>query len=115
VTSLVLENQAAITPPVAFEILRGAKTLSDAETLKSRLNSLHPLPFLEPDWSGAAQWAAGMARNGLKVKSMDLLIAFKAKQHGLTLLHADKDFDRLAKGSKLKVESWVSRVGAHHD
>jgi predicted nucleic acid-binding protein len=93
-----------------FEILRGARTLTEAETLKSRLRSLHVLPLLEPDWSEAAQWSAAMARKGLTGKSLDLLIAFKSLQAGCTLLHADRDFDRIARVSKLNVESWAGRI-----
>ena len=110
VASLVLDNQAATTPPVIFEILRGARTLQEAERLKQHLRSLHVLPFTESDWSEAAEWSARLARKGLSAKSMDLLIAFKANQHNLTLLHADKDFDRIAKVSNLRVESWTTRV-----
>lgn len=106
----MLENQAATTPPILFEILRGARTLQEAESLKHRLRSLHVLPFLEADWSEAAEWGARLTRKGISAKSMDLLIAFKAAQNGLTLLHADKDFDRLARHSSLKVESWAGRV-----
>lgn len=110
VKTLVLENQVATTPPVIFEILRGARTLTEAETLKSRLRSLHVLPYFEPDWNEAAQWSATLARRGLNVKSMDLLIAFKALQTGCVVLHADRDFDRIAQTSNLRVESWVTRV-----
>ena len=110
VASLVLDNQVATTLPIFFEILRGARTLTEAETLKSRLRSLHVLPYLESDWSEAAQWSAAMARKGYNAKSMDLLIAFKALQTGCTLLHADRDFDRIARVSKLDVESWAGRV-----
>ena len=112
VVALVLENQAATTPPVLFEILRGARTLQEAETLEHRLRSLHVLPFLEADWSEAAEWGARLARKGVSAKSMDILIAFKTLQNGLTLLHADRDFDRLAQHSDLKVESWAGRIQA---
>ena len=111
VASLVLDNQAVTTPPVVFEILRGTRTLQEAESLKQRLRSLHNLPFLEPDWSEAAEWGVRLARKGVSVKSMDLMIAYKALQNGLTLLHADKDFDRIVLRSALKVESWAGRVG----
>jgi predicted nucleic acid-binding protein len=113
VTELVLDNQAATAPPVMFEIMRGARTLREAETLRSRLSSLHVFPFAEPDWTEAAEWGSQIARKGLTVKSMDLLIAFVARKHGLSLLHADADFDRLAKKVHLKVESWVEETKRH--
>ncbi len=108
--SLVLENQAVTTLPIVFEILRGTRTLQEAESLKHRLRSLHVLPFLEADWSQAAEWGARLARKGVAAKSMDILIAFKAVQNGLILLHADRDFDRFAQRTSLKVESWAGRV-----
>jgi predicted nucleic acid-binding protein len=110
VALLVLENRAVTCAPVIFEILRGARTLREAELLKKRLLSLHVLPFKEIDWSNAAAWSAGLARKGIATKSMDLLIAYQAWRNDLTLLHADKDFDRIAQGTTLKVESWVSRL-----
>lgn len=110
VVSLVLDNQAATTPVIIFEIMRGTRTLQEAERIKHRLKSLHVLPFLEADWSEAAEWGARLARKGVSAKSMDILISFKAVQHGLTLLHADKDFDRMSKRSTLKVESWANRI-----
>lgn len=110
VALLVLENRAVTCAPVIFEILRGARTLREAELLKKRLLSLHVLPFKEIDWSNAAAWSAGLARKGISTKSMDLLIAYQAWRNDLTLLHADKDFDRIAQGATLKVESWVSRL-----
>jgi predicted nucleic acid-binding protein len=110
VALLVLENQAITCAPVIFEILRGARTVHEAELLKKRLLSLHVLPFREIDWSSAAAWSARLTRKGISTKSMDLLIAYQAWRNDLTLLHADKDFDRIAKGSNLKVESWVSHL-----
>ena len=110
IAALVLENQAATTPPILFELLRGARTLQEAESLKRRLQSLHVLPFLESDWTQSAEWSARLARKGVSTKSMDILIAFKASQNGLFLLHADRDFDRIAQHSSLQVESWASRI-----
>src|SRR5262245_17696241 len=78
VTALVIENHAATAPPVIFEILRGTRNLREREILRSRLSSLHFLPFAEPDWTEAAEWGTRLARSGLTVKSMDLLIAFIA-------------------------------------
>jgi predicted nucleic acid-binding protein len=110
VADLVLSNAAAITEPVLFELLRGAQDSHESETLKSRLRSLHPIPFLPTDWSDCAFWTAKLARRGLTVKSMDALIAFIAHQHNILLLHADRDFDRIAALGQLRVESWVHRM-----
>jgi predicted nucleic acid-binding protein len=42
---------------------------------------------------------------------MDALIAFKAQKHNLTLLHADRDFDRLSRATSFSTESFASSVG----
>jgi len=45
-------------------------------------------------------------RSGLTVRSgVDCLIAACAGRHNLTVLHHDRDFDRLAKVSQLRVQS----------
>ena len=41
---------------------------------------------------------------------VDFLIAYKAMRHRLTLLHADRDFDRIARWVPLKVESYAKRI-----
>jgi len=110
VTLLILENQAVTCAPVIFEMLRGTRTPREAEILRQRLLSLHMLPFREIDWSSAAAWSARLARKGISTKSMDILIAYQAWRYDVTLLHADKDFDRITQGANLKVESWVSRL-----
>jgi predicted nucleic acid-binding protein len=107
VESLVQSNKAAITSPILFELLSGERSDSGAIRLASYLAALHPFPFTSEDWIEAAEWTRGLRRRGLKVKSMDGMIAFKAMKHGLTLLHADSDMDRIAKKASLSVESFV--------
>ena len=34
---------------------------------------------------------------GVKAKTVDFLIAYKAMRHRLVLIHADRDFDRIAR------------------
>ncbi len=59
------------------------------------------------EWSDAAEWVTTIRKKGVKVKTIDALIAYKAVKHKLTLLHADTDLDRLAKKTNLHVESFV--------
>jgi predicted nucleic acid-binding protein len=106
---LVLENQAAVSTPIRFELLRGARTTQQAQQLATRLDALHFFPLSETDWIEAALWARGLSESGVSAKSMDILIAFKAERHDLTLLHMDRDFDRIARTKKIKVESWVGK------
>ncbi len=110
VSYLVNENLAAISSPILFELLSGIKEPFAAQKLKSYLTSLHPYPLYPDEWLEAAKWAQTIRKKGLKVKTIDALIAYKAVKHDLTLLHADQDMDRIAQKSSLRVESHVTTV-----
>ena len=110
VASLVEKHEAAICPPIAFELLRGVHDPKSFDELQDYIINLEGLPV---DWIEAARWASIPAIRSLKVKSMDLIIAHTALVHGMKLVHADEDFDRLSRKVPLKVESLVSIV--RHD
>jgi len=102
VASLVEKREAAVCAPVAFELLRGVPDKRQSDELLDYLSSLQSLPV---DWVGAARWSSEPAVRRLKVKSMDLLIAHTALANSAVLLHADSDFDRLARATELKAEN----------
>ena len=107
VADIVEKHEVAICPPIAFELLRGIPDAKAFEELQEYLVNLEGLPI---DWLNAAKWASSPAIRALKVKSMDLIIAHTALVHGVKLIHADDDFDRLSRKVPLKVESLVSMV-----
>lgn len=107
ITELLQEDQAAVTSPVVFELLQGARSGAEFNGLLQHLLSLHSFPVTETDWLKAAQWAQRLRARGLKAKTIDFLIAYKAMRHRVVLLHADRDFDRIARVVPLKVESYV--------
>lgn len=107
---LVRQDQAAVTSPILFELLRGAHSRQEFTRLHQHLSSLHQFPLTPSDWLKAAQWAQRMRARGLTAKTVGFLIAYKAMRHRLTLLHADRDFDRIARSVSLKVESYVKLV-----
>ncbi len=110
VTGLLRQDLAAVTSPIVFELLQGARSSEQFRQMHQHLSSLHPFPVTEADWLKAAQWAYRLRSRGVATKTVDFLIAYKALRHRLTLLHADADFDRLARVVPLKVESFVRRV-----
>ncbi len=110
ITELLQRDQAAVTSPILFELLQGARSGDQFRQMHQRLSGLHPFPLTEVDWLKAAQWACRLRAGGITVKTVDFLIAYKAMRHRLTLLHADADFDRLARLVPLKVESFVRQV-----
>lgn len=107
VTGLVRGNLAAVTSPILFELLHGVASGEEFNRWRRHLSSLHQFPLTETDWLKAAQWARRLKSRGLKAKTVDFLIAYKAIRHRLTLLHADADFDHIARFVPLRVESCV--------
>lgn len=107
ITELVQDNLAAVTSPILFELLHGVPTGEEFSRWCHHLSSLHQFPLTEADWLKAAQWAQRLRSRGLKAKTVDFLIAYKALRHRLALLHADADFDRIARYVPLRMESCV--------
>lgn len=107
ITALVEENLVATAPPIVFELLQGARTTAECDQWSRHLASLHQVPFPNEEWVPAAEWVRQVWSRGARVKSMDLLIAYMAVRHQLILLHADRDFDRIADVVPLRVESYV--------
>lgn len=88
-----------ITSTIYQEVLQG----SDSETSFSRLDALlraqvfyHPMNPLET-YAEAARIYTRCRRAGVTIRStIDCLIAQISIEHGLLLLHSDRDFDLMA-------------------
>ena len=94
-----------LCPTILQEVLQGIR--NDRDYIKVQL-SLMSFTMLEINPVDAAIKAADLYRDlrkkGLTVrKSHDCLIAIHAILYNLPLLHNDKDFDSIAKGSDLKI------------
>ncbi|WP_322751942.1 MULTISPECIES: PIN domain nuclease [unclassified Frankia] len=94
------------TEIVRFELLAGAR--SDTHHLEL-LELLAPLPVLPLRDSGDYEDAAGLYRSarrgGVTVRVLtDCLIAQAAVKADASLLHADRDFDHLARVTDLRIE-----------
>ena len=75
--------------------------------LKNRLDLLPTLGVTEAVWEEVERLAFRLRRRGLSPGIGDLIIAAAAMTAGAGLVHADSDFDPIAKHSKLRVESFV--------
>ena len=82
------------------EVLQGAASLRDLETLKSYMDTI---PLYSPlhgreSFAQAAMIYFNCRHNGYTIRStIDCLIAQISIEHGLRLLHNDKDFDHMSK------------------
>jgi predicted nucleic acid-binding protein len=88
-----------ISGAIYQEVLQGARTDRDFQQLRRHLGSLafyHPLDPVETYAEAAALYRRCRER-GITIRStLDCLIARIAVEHGLILVHNDRDFDRLA-------------------
>ncbi|MGI8610398.1 MAG: type II toxin-antitoxin system VapC family toxin [Candidatus Dormibacteria bacterium] len=98
----LLDVDIAITDPVRMEVLAGARDqrhLHDLRALLGRARMLHCAPT---DFDAAAHIYRRCRRGGETIRRlMDCLIAAVAIRHGLALLHADADFETVARHTDL--------------
>lgn len=95
-----------ITSQIFQETLQGTKTQKDYDRLKAYLKTqifYHPKNPIE-SYAQAAQLYQQCRSQGVTPRStIDCLIAQVAIEYDLSLLHRDKDFDRMASIIKLKL------------
>jgi hypothetical protein len=96
----------ATTEVVVMELLAGARRDRERDRLRERLLAL-PLLRLRgmPDFEGAAALYRRCRGRGEAVRRLvDCLIAAVAIRERATVLHNDRDFDVLARHTRLRVE-----------
>jgi len=106
---LAAGSPLATTEVVVMELLAGARNGRDRDRLRQRLLAL-PLLRLRgmPDFESAADLYGRCRRRGETVRRlMDCLIAAVAIRERVTLLHNDRDFDVLARHTRLRAEPSV--------
>lgn len=107
-------KQVATTPPVIAEILQGARDEHEYRQLSQRLRALPQLACTRPVWSRAWESSFRLRRRGLTFPLMDILIASVAVEHGVTLVHADGDFEQIKKVMGLRTVH-VATLGTPDD
>ncbi|GBD11002.1 Ribonuclease VapC11 [bacterium HR23] len=112
VGELLSADRVAVVGMVVLELLGGARTEQERIRLGERLGGLHRLPTPEGLWEEAAGLAWRLRRRGVTAPFTDVLIAASAMAYGAILLHADRDFDLIARHEPLRVESHVETVRA---
>ena len=88
---------------ILAEVLQGIRSDADYRKTKDYFSALILLPMRESTFVRAADLYRSLRRKGVTIrKPVDCMIAAVAMEHGLPLLHNDRDFDQIAKHSKLK-------------
>lgn len=89
---------------ILAEVLQGVRFDSDYRKTKDYLDALIFLPMHQATFLRAAKIYRSLRKKGITIrKPVDCMIASVAIEHDIRLLHNDRDFDQIAKHSKLKI------------
>ena len=105
------EGSLVTTGMVRLEVALGAESWSHLLELQERFSRFRAYEPTSDTWDEAARLHMRMRKKGFDLKAPDLLIAAVALENGLTVLHADRDFEHLAKHEGLKTKSLLHLVG----
>ena len=96
----------AVTEPVIMELLAGARTASELRATRSRLLAFPMLRVedLVTYERASAVWRACRVAGEPVRNTIDCLIAAVAIREGASVLHADRDFDAIARHTDLRIE-----------
>ena len=101
---VLLETDLATCDPVRMEVLAGARDERHLRELRRLLARGTSIPTLPTDYEDAAAWYRTCRRNGDTVRKLvDCLIAAVAIRADVELLHADADFEALARHTPLRL------------
>lgn len=98
---------------VILELTRLAPNERRARTVADRLAAFDAVPMPAGIWSQARATQLRMTANGdhRRVPPADLLLASAAEAAGVTLIHYDRDYERIAAASQLR-HRWLVPDGA---
>jgi len=98
---------------VILELTRLAPNEHRAHQVAERLAAFEAIPMSAELWSRARDTQLALAESGdhRRVPPADLLLAGAAEEAGVTLIHYDRDYERIAAASALRQE-WLAPDGA---
>jgi predicted nucleic acid-binding protein len=99
-------GEIAVTEPVVMELLAGARSKPELRATRVRLLSFTMLRVqdLVTYERASAVWRACRLAGEPVRNTLDCLIAAVAIREGVTILHADRDFDVIARHTDLQIE-----------
>lgn len=98
----VRREAVVTTDPVIMEVLAGARGPAEEERLSALLGIARRIACERADYVEAARIHRACRANGEHVRNMlDCVIAAVAIRAGTSLLHADRDFETIARHSGL--------------
>ncbi len=92
VDELLELDDVAVCGPIHAELRRGLRSPADRRTVLPLLASCHELEQPNSMWTEAGDLGYALARRGVTVKTLDLLIATYVLANDVALLTFDSDF-----------------------
>lgn len=105
ITSLVNSNRAVYCGLIATELLRGAKRKDELDTLRDLFESLTYVETTSDSFYGAGQLGYTLAREGISLSTVDLVLAQICLDNDLSIFSLDQHFGQIAKYTKLQLIS----------
>jgi predicted nucleic acid-binding protein len=101
----LLDDETAVCDPIRMEVLAGARDDEHLRGLRGLLARATTIPTESIDYEAAATLYRTCRREGETVRRLiDCLIAAIAVKADIPVLHADSDFDVLARHTGLRIE-----------
>lgn len=98
------EEDLCLCGVILAEVLQGIRSDPDYIETKDYLADLIFLPMRQVTFVRAAELYRSLRKRGVTIrKPIDCMIAAVAIEHDIRLLHNDRDFDYIAKNSKLRI------------
>lgn len=103
VNSIIRQRLARTLNVIVAELIRGSLHQKEIKIIQQTIASI-PQPIFPTDpWSDVGMFCFSLARKGLSCGLIDAYIAHTAIQNHWAIFTLDKDFDRIAKLSSLKL------------
>lgn len=101
----LLADEFVTCGPVRMEVLAGARSESHLREIQGLLARGAVIETVPGDFDAAASWYRRCRQGGDTVRRMiDCLIAAHAIREAIPVLHADRDFDALARHTPLRID-----------
>ena len=101
---LLTEGDVCICGVILTETLQGIRSDSDYRIAKAYFESLAFLPMTHATFIHSSELYRSLRKRGITIrKSIDCMIASVAIEHNVPLLHNDRDFERIADCSRLRL------------
>jgi len=108
VDRLLRDDRVASPGVVRAELLQGARSVREKESLGRQLAATHDLPDPPDLWARVADLGYALRRKGHDVRIPDLVIAAVAQAYDVPVLTLDRHFTAIASVAPLRLQAPIS-------